>query len=294
MKKLLFILGFLILWQTQGLCGPSNTMNITPVAVTATTITAADENTRNTEISTKYNAHSHLDLVSTTSTDFLIGSGTYSGTNMTLSFSNAATPPQLKWDAIDGRFEVSEGTATFYAILMTTGTNYKFRLDGSTQGDVLAFDGGYWTRVAAGTAGQYLQTRGTSGPPEWASVIRSDQAIGVAANPTTTSATFVDLDDMEIAMTTDANPVLVLFTGDVYNSNAGQQVFIIIEVDGTTKAESERSPQWDTNGYPKTLATSWIGTLAAGGHTFKVQWKVSANTGTAAGVRRAMQVIELR
>lgn len=36
-----------------------------------------------------------------------------------------------------------------------------------TTGDILAFDGGAWGRVAAGTSGYLLQTASTAGPPTW-------------------------------------------------------------------------------------------------------------------------------
>jgi len=38
------------------------------------------------------------------------------------------------------------------------------------QGDILYFDGSNWVRLAAGTAGTYLQTQGAGANPQWASV----------------------------------------------------------------------------------------------------------------------------
>jgi len=42
---------------------------------------------------------------------------------------------------------------------------------GSVQGDILFHDGATWTRLAAGTAGQYLQTQGTGANPQWVDVV---------------------------------------------------------------------------------------------------------------------------
>ena len=48
---------------------PNNTMSISPSASDGATITASDENTRNTNISTPYNAHSHTDISPTSIQD---------------------------------------------------------------------------------------------------------------------------------------------------------------------------------------------------------------------------------
>jgi hypothetical protein len=39
-----------------------------------------------------------------------------------------------------------------------------------TTGDLFAYSAGSWQRLAAGTSGQFLQTRGTSLAPQWATV----------------------------------------------------------------------------------------------------------------------------
>lgn len=58
-KYLIFI--FLLI-ATPAFSVPNNSMSITPSASDGAVITSSDENTRNTNISTPYNAHSHTDI----------------------------------------------------------------------------------------------------------------------------------------------------------------------------------------------------------------------------------------
>ena len=62
----------LFLQVAQGWCVPDQTMSVTPSATSGSTILASDENTRNSNISTPFNAHSHTDLTQT-STPLNIG-----------------------------------------------------------------------------------------------------------------------------------------------------------------------------------------------------------------------------
>lgn len=48
--------------SSNSFAAPSNSMSISPSATDATTITASDENTRNSEVQTKFNAHDHTDI----------------------------------------------------------------------------------------------------------------------------------------------------------------------------------------------------------------------------------------
>ena len=48
---------------------------------------------------------------------------------------------------------------------------------GSTQGDILIRDASGWTRLPAGTSGQFLKTRGSSSTPEWADNTALDEKV---------------------------------------------------------------------------------------------------------------------
>lgn len=121
------------------------------------------------------------------------------------------------------------------------------------------------------------------------------QAIGTTDDPTTTSATYVDLAEMSVTVTTGANPVLILFSGSFKNSNIAATNNIIIDIDGTDQAESEREAHSRyVTLYEFEMSTTWLTTLTAGEHTIKIQWKASGATLTAIGDLRALQVIELK
>ncbi len=61
------------------------------------------------------------------------------------------------------------GVPTWAAPALPTDLN----ISGEAQGDVLYFNGSNWVRLAAGTAGKFLQTNGASANPSWATVSTS-------------------------------------------------------------------------------------------------------------------------
>ena len=70
--------------------------------------------------------------------------------------------------------EASTGNIKTVGVISESGTLLSSRYvgipAGSAQGDILIRDASSWTRLAAGTSGQYLQTQGTSADPVWATV----------------------------------------------------------------------------------------------------------------------------
>lgn len=125
MKKFILLTSFLLITRCA-FCAPDQTMSISPAAVDATTIEASDENTRNNAISTTYNAHTHEDLTKTSSTTFLFGSGTSSGTNMTLKFGNSTNVPAIRWNGTLDAFQYTEDQSTWITLPMTQGTTNQY------------------------------------------------------------------------------------------------------------------------------------------------------------------------
>jgi len=80
----------------------------------------------------------------------------------------------------------------------------KIALGSDTQGDVMYYDGANWVRLAAGTAGQQLQTGGTGANPSWANA------------PGTASGSIVQ--SKSVVYTTQSN-----FTS-VYGTNAATSI----------------------------------------------------------------------
>lgn len=104
-----------------------------------------------------------------------------------------------------------------------------------------------------------------------------------AANWTTTSTSFVDVDatDLSLSITTTGGDVMIGFHGNV--SGANISVYLDVAMDGTRLGTDD--------GFIGVFVTTTVtnGTVgfvrlvtgvSAGAHTFKLQWRVSSGTGT--------------
>lgn len=115
---------------------------------------------------------------------------------------------------------------------------------------------------------------------------------GGGADINTTSTSFVDLTGASITMTTAAVRCLVIVSLMAINSNAGQSVCFDVDIDGTRFANT-------TNGIARMVGTTWTpiqfqfftDVLSAASHTFKIQWRVSANTGGVANQTTTSPII---
>jgi hypothetical protein len=103
---------------------------------------------------------------------------------------------------------------------------------------------------------------------------------------TTTSTSFVDVDatagKLSLTITTNGGDVLVHFHGSVENGG-GSAIFFDVAVDGTRTAGDDgilRARASTTTDTVPVSFTRLITGLSAGAHTFKLQWKVGANTAT--------------
>ena len=97
------------------------TMSVSPTAVAGTTITAADENSRNSSISGTFNAHSHSDIASSTANTFNLGDGT-AGNKSLCGNAADATDSCLRWNDTANRWEIDVPTAASYnQIMVATG-----------------------------------------------------------------------------------------------------------------------------------------------------------------------------
>lgn len=109
--------------------------------------------------------------------------------------------------------------------------------------------------------------------------------IDEAADYTTTGTTFADIDatDMKGTIITFGGIVQVGFSGTVRNNTAGGQVYLDIDVDGARVGGDDGLFVLGAAGVtsPPSSGTIIIPVLglAAGSHTFKLQWKTNG-TGT--------------
>jgi hypothetical protein len=106
-----------------------------------------------------------------------------------------------------------------------------------------------------------------------------------AADYTTTSTSFVDVDatNLSLQITTTGGDVMAHFYLSASNTNIGNFTFFDIDLDGTRIAGDDGmicARAGSVNGRNAISATHLVTSLAAGTHTFKLQWKCSANTST--------------
>lgn len=109
--------------------------------------------------------------------------------------------------------------------------------------------------------------------------------INEAADYTTTSATFVDIDgtDLSLAITTTGGDILVTFVGSFFNSSTGN-TYLDVTLDAVREAGDDgicgmRSPS--ANVIPFVMSFSWwILAPSAAAHTINLQWKTNAGTST--------------
>lgn len=106
--------------------------------------------------------------------------------------------------------------------------------------------------------------------------------IDEAADYTTTLTSFVDVDATNLSATivTGGGVVQVKFTGTVKSNSAGQYVMLNLLVDGSPFLPDDgiHSIYLPSNGMNAGFCVD-VPDLAAGSHTFTLQWKT--NTGTA-------------
>jgi hypothetical protein len=100
----------------------------------------------------------------------------------------------------------------------------------------------------------------------------------------TTSTSFVDIDaaNLSLSLETHGGPVLVNFLGSFYSGGGNQRIFIDMTVDGTRYAGANyglaqvfNAGLAVTGTRPTSFAILVTG-LAAGTHTFTLQWAVPA------------------
>ncbi|MBM4240570.1 MAG: hypothetical protein FJ150_02695 [Euryarchaeota archaeon] len=131
------------------------------------------------------------------------------------------------------------------------------------------------------------------GDGTWATVSavahQSSRYLRELTDYTTTSTTFVDVDatNMSITLTTGANRCLIGLVGAAANSTGGNLVAFDITVDGTRQGDatwgllSLNAPSADYDMNASFVYMTDI--LTAGNHTFNLQWRVNAATGTLRG-----------
>lgn len=169
-------------------------------------------------------------------------------------------------------------------------TNIGFKIKAKGTGKVKIGTAELQFPNADGSANQVLKTDG-SGVLSFTSAssgFSTDIAVGSTPDPTTTSTSYADMNEMSITFTSTNGVAVVMLTCTTYNSSALNANFVALKMD--TDGEVGENYVSDASGAVATAIYRWTG-LSAGSHTVKGRWKVGAGTGTLAGARRYMTVL---
>jgi hypothetical protein len=120
--------------------------------------------------------------------------------------------------------------------------------------------------------------------------------IDEASDYTASSTSFTNVDnaDLSLTITTTGGDVMVHFHGTVKTASSGAtqnaRIYFDLEVDGSREGGNDgicmaagSDSAADGNTLRQVSFTRLITGLSSGSHTFKLQWKVSAATGTPTG-----------
>jgi hypothetical protein len=111
---------------------------------------------------------------------------------------------------------------------------------------------------------------------------RATYTLNESSNYTTTSTSFVDIDATKLALTliTNGGDVEVNFYGS-FSIDGTQPFYLDVAVDGVRTAGDDGLLKHSITTSGATANTAFrrlISSLAAGSHTFKLQWKTAGNT----------------
>lgn len=185
----------------------------------------------------------------------------------------------------------AEGTSTNLARADHTHQVTGLTITGQAQGDILYFNGTSWVRLAAGTAGQVLQTNGAGANPSWTSPAANPAvtAINVATTTTTTSATDVLMSGM--TTTPGAGNYMVWFSGDVSNGSNNTDVYTSLYVGGTQVSGSERYYRRGNQTISNSFA-SMARVTVNGAQAIEGRWRTSG--GTASCINRQLYFMQVQ
>lgn len=116
--------------------------------------------------------------------------------------------------------------------------------------------------------------------------------VGFTSAPSTTSVSFVDMDEMEITATTDGVSLISAVFSGTFNHSEMADTSVILDLDGSNVTASRRGMRAfaGTDDFSNDMNYPLVG-LKPGSHTFKIQWKTNGGTLSAVGVERSFQLI---
>lgn len=156
------------------------------------------------------------------------------------------------------------------------------KIASQAQGDILyASSASVWTRLGAGTNGQFLKTQGAGANPTWATPSApSATQNATAGGISTASATFVDVTNATLTIAPTATfTAHVVCTGHFYNASAAQMYFQLLRGSTVISSVYELDVNANMASQRISLALSCVdAAVASGSTTYKLQVKTSAGT----------------
>jgi hypothetical protein len=150
----------------------------------------------------------------------------------------------------------------------------KIAMGADAQGDILYFNGTTYARLGAGTSGKVLVTGGAGANPAWGSLPNGiTQAVGTT-DITTTSTSYVDMDDMAITIPTSGKYQLIFnATIRVQDNTITHDNYVQMLIDGASVVFKNKYLARLTNTTDEQDVTLiWEADITAG-QVVKIQWK---------------------
>jgi len=110
--------------------------------------------------------------------------------------------------------------------------------------------------------------------------LASDKVTLTSGNLSTASTTFIDATSMSVTITTSARRCLVIVSA-VGSVNTAGNIALDIDIDGSLQGGAYGLMHSKSNNDAQNVSFSYLtAVLTAASHTFKLQWRVDAQTGT--------------
>jgi|SRR5579859_7929001 len=127
-----------------------------------------------------------------------------------------------------------------------------------------------------------------------ATPVPANSAVGVTANPTTNSLTYVVVPEMLVSVTTSGGRVLVVVALCWQTNNNATGGNLAIFRDGV-QVSTTYIQVWASNGDTTITSLNYLDNPPAGAHTYDLRWAVrGVNTVLAQQIARSIQAIELQ
>jgi hypothetical protein len=127
-----------------------------------------------------------------------------------------------------------------------------------------------------------------------AAFLQSGSAVGSASNPSTTSASYVDITDMAVTLTTGGGNLLVWFDSIFAVDTTSVAYIVALSLDGAAEVAVRNLQEDSVSVYASISLVHRFTSVAAGSHTVKARYKTNGTASlTAYLTQRSLLVMEM-